>query len=68
MQALDGLLRSRSTQPPKQQPQLIADAVDAMMREDGATTVSALAAELFRSERSLQAAFTEMSASAPSGS
>lgn len=30
-----------------------------MMREDGPTTVSALAAELFRSERSLQAAFTE---------
>lgn len=58
-QALDHLLRSRPVKPPIQQLQLIADAVAAMMRQDGPTTVSALAAELFRSERSLQAAFTE---------
>jgi methylphosphotriester-DNA--protein-cysteine methyltransferase len=58
-QALDGLLRSRPVRPPAQQLQLIADAVAAMMREDGPTTVSGLAAELFRTERSLQAAFTE---------
>jgi AraC-like DNA-binding protein len=57
--ALDGLLRSRPVQPPVEHLQLIADAVAAMMREDGPTTVSALAAELFRSQRSLQAAFTE---------
>lgn len=57
--ALDGLLRSRAAQPPVEHLQLIADAVAAMMREDGPITVSALAAELFRSERSLQAAFAE---------
>ncbi|MFE4456569.1 helix-turn-helix domain-containing protein [Nocardia tengchongensis] len=57
--ALDGLLRSRPVQPSLQHLQLIADAVDAIMREDGPTTVSALAAELFRSERSLQATFAE---------
>jgi methylphosphotriester-DNA--protein-cysteine methyltransferase len=59
VQALNGLLRSRPVQPPVQHLQLIADAVAAMMREDGPTTVSALAAELSRSERSLQAAFTK---------
>ena len=59
VQALDGLLRSRPVQPPVPSLQLIADAVAAMMREDGPTTVAALSAELFRSERSLQAAFTE---------
>lgn len=59
VQALDGLLRSRPVQPHVQHLQLIADAVAAMMREDRPTTVSALAAQLFRSERSLQAAFTE---------
>lgn len=57
--ALDGLLRSRPVQPSLQHLQLIADAVDAIMREDGPTTVRALAAELFRSERSLQATFAE---------
>ncbi|MGI5242142.1 helix-turn-helix domain-containing protein [Dactylosporangium sp. CA-139066] len=58
-EAFDSLLRSRPAQPPIQHLELIADSVAAMMREDGPTTVSALAAELFRSERSLQAAFTE---------
>lgn len=57
--ALDGLLRSRPAKPPVQHLRLIADAVAIMMREDGPTTVGALAAELFRSERSLQAAFTK---------
>ncbi|MEU8252249.1 helix-turn-helix domain-containing protein [Nonomuraea sp. NPDC048916] len=58
VQSLDGLLRAKSVQPPVQHLQLIADAVAAMMRADGPTTVGALAAELFRSERSLQAVFT----------
>lgn len=57
--ALDGLLRARPVRLPVQHLQLIAVAVAAMMREDGPTTVSALAAEPVRSERSLQAAFTE---------
>lgn len=56
--ALNSLLRSRPVQPPIQQLQLIADAVAAIMREDGPTTVSALAVELSRSERSVQAAFS----------
>ncbi|WP_327138782.1 helix-turn-helix domain-containing protein [Nocardia sp. NBC_01327] len=59
VRTLDALLRSRQAKPSRQHLQLIADAVAAMMREDSPTTVSALAAELFRSERSLQAVFTE---------
>lgn len=56
---LDDLLRSKPIQPPVRQLRLISEAVAAIMRDDGPTTVGALSAELFRSERSLQAAFTE---------
>ncbi|WP_020578294.1 helix-turn-helix domain-containing protein [Actinopolymorpha alba] len=56
---LDRLLHSRPVGRPGPQLELVADAVAAITRRDGPTTVSGLAAELFRSERTLQAAFAE---------